>query len=101
MVTTIERHEYEARMAAMNVRDVLGRDLTRRIEPVVKVYDRALLAEDLRQFVITDSLARELRKFTDEFTGSLRARIQGGSGGDGIAVWLWGFFGSGKSHVAK
>jgi len=35
------------------VRDLLARDLSRRIEPVVKVYDRANLAEDLRQFGVT------------------------------------------------
>jgi hypothetical protein len=83
------------------VRDILRRDPRQKIEPVVKVYDRAHLAEDLHQFVITDSLARELRKFFDDFTESVRSRIQGGRGGDGMAVWLAGFFGSGKSHVAK
>jgi hypothetical protein len=67
----------------------------------VKVYDRAHLVEDLRQFVITDSMSRQLRKFFDAFTENLRSRIRGGKGGDGMAVWLWGFFGSGKSHVAK
>ena len=83
------------------IRDIIARDLSRKIETVVKVYDRSQLAEDLRQFVITDSLARELAKFLDNFTENLRSRIHGGSGGDGMAVWLWGFFGSGKSHVAK
>jgi hypothetical protein len=83
------------------VRDVLARDLGQKIESVVKVYDKSHLAEDLRDFVITDSLAKEMRKFLGDFTGSLRTRIQGGDAGDGMAVWLWGFFGSGKSHVAK
>lgn len=86
---------------ATRVRDVLARDLTQKIEPVVKVYDRAHLAEDLRQFVITDSLAREMDKFLSAFVESLESRMRGGSGGDGMGVWLWGFFGSGKSHVAK
>jgi len=85
----------------MKIRDVLSRDLSQRIEPVVKVYDRDHLAEDMRQFVITDSLARELRKFFDAFTENLQNRLRGGKGGEGIAAWIWGFFGSGKSHVAK
>lgn len=85
----------------MKIRDVIARDLSQRIEPIVKVYDRARLAEELRGFVITDSLSRELRKFCDNFTDSLNARIRGGKPGDGMAVWIWGFFGSGKSHVAK
>jgi hypothetical protein len=85
----------------MKIRDVLSRDLSQRIEPVVKVYDRVHLADDMRQFVITDSLARELRKFFDAFTENLQNRLRGGKGGEGIAAWIWGFFGSGKSHVAK
>lgn len=83
------------------VRDVLARDLGQKIESVVKVYDKSHLAEDLRDFVITDSLAKEMRKFLEDFTSNLRTRVQGGDPGDGMAVWLWGFFGSGKSHVAK
>ena len=85
----------------MKIRDVIARDLSRKIEPAVKVYDRANLLEDLKQFVITDALARELRKFLDNFTYSLEQRIKTGDGGDGMAVWIAGFFGSGKSHLAK
>jgi hypothetical protein len=83
------------------VRELLFRDPGKRIEPVVKISDHASLAEDLRQFVLTDSLAREVSKFLDAFTDSLRARVQGGTGSDSMAVWLSGFFGSGKSHLAK
>lgn len=85
----------------VKLRDVLARDLSERIDPVVKVYDLETLCEDLRQFVITDSLAREIRKFLDAFTESLERRIRGGDGGDAMAVWIAGFFGSGKSHLAK
>ena len=85
----------------MKIRDVIARDLSRKIEPAVKVYDRANLLEDLKQFVITDALARELRKFLDNFTYTLEQRIKTGDGGDGMAVWIAGFFGSGKSHLAK
>jgi len=87
--------------AIVKLRDVLARDLSERIDPVVKVYDLETLSEDLRQFVITDSLAREIRKFLDAFTESLERRIRGGDGGDAMAVWIAGFFGSGKSHLAK
>jgi hypothetical protein len=70
----------------MKIRDVIARDLSKKIEPAVKVYDRANLLEDLKQFVITDALARELRKFLDNFTYSLEQRIRTGDGGDGIGV---------------
>jgi len=85
----------------MKIQDVLARDLSKKIDPVVKVYDLESLAEDMRQFVITDSLAKEFRKFLDSFTESLQRRIRGGDGGDAMAVWIAGFFGSGKSHLAK
>ena len=81
--------------------DVLARDLRNKIDPIVKVYDLESLEEDLRQFVITDSLAKEFRKFLNAFTESLERRIRGGDGGDAMAVWIAGFFGSGKSHLAK
>jgi len=38
----------------ITVRDVIARDLAQKIEAVVKVYDKASLLEDLKQFVITD-----------------------------------------------
>ncbi|MFC2108256.1 BREX system P-loop protein BrxC [Candidatus Bipolaricaulota bacterium] len=85
----------------MKIADLLYRDISERIEPVVKVYDRESLAQDLEQFVITDSLAKELRKFLDTFAGSLQIRIRGGRPSDAIGAWIYGFFGSGKSHVAK
>jgi hypothetical protein len=53
MATTTAPRGSETIGNDLTVRDVLARDLSQRIEPVVKVYDRGNLAEDLRQFVIT------------------------------------------------
>src|SRR5450756_1588786 len=91
MATTTEPRGSDMTAANTTVRDVLARDLGQKIESVVKVYDKSHLAEDLRDFVITDSLAAEMRKFLDDFTSSPRTRMQGGDAGDGMAVWLWGF----------
>lgn len=85
----------------MMMKDLFARDIRKRIEPVVKVYDRRTLLEDLRQFVITGSIEKSIDKFLAEFTRSLDLRLRGAKGPDGIAVWLAGFFGSGKSHLAK
>ncbi len=83
------------------LKDLLARDIRQRIEPVVKVYDRQTLLEDLRQFVITDKTARAMNEFLQQFVASLDLRLRGAKGPDGMAVWLAGFFGSGKSHLAK
>src|SRR5438270_10862843 len=101
MATTTTPRVSDPVAAPCTVADLLARDVSQRIEPVVKVYDLDRLADDLRQFVITNTLAEELKKFLDSFTESLRARLRGGRSGDGMGIWLWGFFGSGKSHVAK
>jgi hypothetical protein len=101
MDTITEQRGSKMSNVSMIIRDIIARDLSRKIEPAVKVYDQTNLLEDLKQFVITDALAREFRKFLDNFTYSLDQRIKTGDGGDGMAVWIAGFFGSGKSHLAK
>lgn len=88
-------------MGAAKVKDVLWRDVSKKIQTVVKVYDLDHLAEDLREFVIKSSLARDLDEFFGEFVASLTKRRRGADGGDTVAVWIDGFFGSGKSHIAK
>ncbi|MEW6745481.1 MAG: BREX system P-loop protein BrxC [Planctomycetota bacterium] len=85
----------------LKLKDLFARDIGRRIDPVVKVYDRLTLLEDIRQFVITASVEKSLDRFLDEFVRSLDQRTRGGRGPDSMAVWLAGFFGSGKSHLAK
>jgi hypothetical protein len=85
----------------MRMKGLFARDIRKRFEPVVKVYDRRTLLDELRQFVITGSIERSIDEFLDEFTRSLENRLRGARGPDGMAVWLTGFFGSGKSHLAK
>jgi hypothetical protein len=82
-------------------RDLFVRDLGRKIEGVVKVYDEAALAEEIREFVLTDWTEEWLKKFLDTFAESLDRRRKRAQPIDDMGVWVSGFFGSGKSHFAK
>lgn len=82
-------------------RDLFVRDLRRKIEGVVKVYDEAALAEEIREFVLTDWTEEWLLKFLDTFAESLDRRRKRAQPIDDMGVWVSGFFGSGKSHFAK
>lgn len=85
----------------MPIRDLFVRDLGRKIEGVVKVYDYASLAQEIREFVLTDWTEEKLKNILDTFTESLDARRKRAQPMDDMGIWLSGFFGSGKSHFAK
>jgi hypothetical protein len=83
------------------IADVIKRDLGVKVEGVVKVYDEAALAGELREYVLTDRIELELRRILDTFTLTSQALRRGGASRDVMGIWLSGFFGSGKSHFAK
>jgi hypothetical protein len=85
----------------MPIRDLFVRDLGRKIEGVVKVYDQAALAQEIREFVLTDWIEEKLKDILDTFTESLDARRRRAQPMDDMGIWISGFFGSGKSHFAK
>ncbi|MBK8482433.1 MAG: hypothetical protein IPL40_14920 [Proteobacteria bacterium] len=85
----------------MPIRDLFVRDLGRKIEGVVKVYDHAALAQEIREFVLTDWTEEKLKNVLDTFTESLDARRKRAQPMDDMGIWISGFFGSGKSHFAK
>ena len=83
------------------VREVIQRDLGRQVEGVVKVFDRAALAAELREYVVTDKIEEELKRIFDTFTQVSETLRRGGGARDVVGMWISGFFGSGKSHFAK
>ena len=85
----------------MRIRDLFVRDLGRKIEGVVKVYDQSSLAEEIREFVLTDWTEEWLKRLLDTFAESLDRRRKRAQPMDDMGVWVSGFFGSGKSHFAK
>ena len=83
------------------IREVIRRDLGRPVEGVVKVFDRAALADELREYVVTDKIEEELKRIFDTFTQVSETLRRGGNSRDVVGMWISGFFGSGKSHFAK
>ena len=83
------------------VREVIQRDLGRQVEGVVKVFDQAALADELREYVVTDKIEEELKRIFDTFTQVSETLRRGSAARDVVGMWISGFFGSGKSHFAK
>ncbi|MBK8058263.1 MAG: BREX system P-loop protein BrxC [Gemmatimonadetes bacterium] len=83
------------------IRDILRRDIGVKIEGVVKVFDRATLASEIREYVITDKIEDELKRILDTFAHVSETLRRGGPSRDVVGIWISGFFGSGKSHFAK
>ena len=85
----------------MTIREVIKRDIGVKIEGVVKVFDRAALASEFREYVVTDKIEDELKRIFDTFTQVSDTLRRGGRPRDVMGMWVSGFFGSGKSHFAK
>ena len=69
-----------------------------KIEPVIKVADRSnddKLAGEIGGYVVTPLIERVLDEFLEHYTDTFRRDT------DEVGVWISGYFGSGKSHLAK
>jgi hypothetical protein len=85
----------------MTIREIIKRDIGVKIEGVVKVFDRAALASEFREYVVTDKIEDELKRIFDTFTQVSDTLRRGGRPRDVMGMWVSGFFGSGKSQFAK
>jgi hypothetical protein len=83
------------------IRETILRDIGVKVEGVVKVFDRGALADEIREYVVTDKIESELKSIFETFTHVSEIVRRGGSARDVMGVWVSGFFGSGKSHFAK
>ena len=86
----------------MLIKNLFERDIFRPINGVVKAdqIDDASVWQELDEFVITSELDRHFSRFVSWY---LEAVDQGRTAdlGGKMAVWISGFFGSGKSHFLK
>jgi tRNA uridine 5-carbamoylmethylation protein Kti12 len=77
--------------------DLLTRDLSRKIEEIIKVdqADEQTVYTELTEYVATD-------RIKDQYREILRAMAEAPADPhEGVGVWISGFFGSGKSSFAK
>ena len=81
----------------MTIRTLFANNISRRIEEVIKVdqADEQILEEELREYVVTDSIHRHFESVLDHYLETKQKP------NEGVAVWVSGFFGSGKSSFAK
>jgi hypothetical protein len=79
------------------IKTLFANDIDRRIEEVIKVdqTDDEILREEINEYVVTDAIR-------SHYTGIYEAYSETpNKPHEGIAVWVSGFFGSGKSSFAK
>jgi len=82
----------------MRIREIFDTPVEERIEPVIKVGDRLdehKLANEIGNYVVTPTLEKYLDDFLEHYTDTFLQRTEE------IGVWISGYFGSGKSHLAK
>jgi hypothetical protein len=91
----------EAIQDMTTVREIIKRDIGMKVEGVVKVFDRSALANEVREYVVTDKIEDEIKRIVDTFTQVSETIRRGGASRDVVGIWVSGFFGSGKSHFAK
>jgi hypothetical protein len=79
----------------MIVADLFARDIRRKINPVVQVEDQhdAALISEVSEYVVTPQIAKHFVRLIEN--GYLDREPRG------IAIWISGFFGSGKSLFLK
>jgi hypothetical protein len=81
----------------MVIREVLGRDLDRRIEEIIKVdqVDEQSVYAEIEEYVITNHLREHYRDLLQAIADSVSEPHER------VGIWISGFFGSGKSSFAK
>jgi hypothetical protein len=84
-------------MSGKTIKDLFANDISRRIEEVIKVdqADEQIIRDELAEYVVTDSIRSHCTEILERYWETPRKPHEG------IAVWVSGFFGSGKSSFAK
>lgn len=81
----------------MKVADVFRHDIRRRVEEVIKVDfdDEVAVARELEEYVVTEHLREAIEDILDRYQETINKPDEG------VTIWVSGFFGSGKSSLAK
>jgi len=81
----------------MSMIEIFEKKPTRRISRVVMVdqHEEEVVRTEVEEYVITDQIRELLQDFIDQFLETRMGRVSD------VCTWISGFFGSGKSHLAK
>ena len=84
-------------MANELIKSLFANDIHRRIEEVIKVDQTSddILRDEINEYVVTDAIRSHYIDIFDAY------RETPNKPHEGIAIWVSGFFGSGKSSFAK
>src|SRR5262249_29681457 len=79
------------------IKTLFANDIHRRIEEVIKVdqTDEEIIRDEISEYVVTDAIRAQYTSIFDSY------RETPNKPHEGIAIWISGFFGSGKSSFAK
>jgi hypothetical protein len=79
------------------IRSLFANDIHRRIEEVIKVdqTDEEIIRDEINEYVVTNAIRSHYAGILDAYQGTPNKPHEG------IAIWVSGFFGSGKSSFAK
>src|ERR1700719_1536154 len=97
--TTIARRSFDGNksMTTQPIRTLFANDIHRRIEEVIKVDQTTddILRDEINEYVVTDAIRSHYTGIFDAYRETPKKPHEG------IAIWVSGFFGSGKSSFAK
>ena len=81
----------------MQIKKMFKDDINRTINGVVQVEqeDNQVVAQEVKEYVVTSELKKHYAKFFNEYSESFDTPT------NNVGVWITGFFGSGKSHFLK
>jgi len=79
------------------IKGLFANDIHRRIEEVIKVdqTDEEIIRDEIKEYVVTDAICSHYVRIFDAY------QEMPNKPHEGIAIWVSGFFGSGKSSFAK
>ncbi|MCF8000480.1 MAG: BREX system P-loop protein BrxC [Halanaerobiales bacterium] len=77
----------------MKIKELFEMNFEQEIEAVIKVgeYSEKSATEEINNYIVTDQIAKRIDKFLDYYDGQKKD----------TGIWLSGFYGSGKSYLAK
>ena len=81
----------------MSIKELFAKKVSRPIEEVIKVdqTDKQIISDEIEEYEATDSIKRHFTDVLERYAETPNKPHEG------IAVWVSGFFGSGKSSYAK